>query len=104
MSASALGPWHVRPYDRQMLRAGAPCRMLDVEGCAVADVYGATVDEQIANAYRIAAAPELYTALLALADDYEQLMGDGMTKENAPAVLKAAWAALDKAIGKEPTG
>lgn len=103
MSTSALAPWHVRPYDRQMLQMGEPCTVDDAEDYPIAEVYGETVDRQVANAHRIAATTDLYTALLALADGYEQLMGDGMTKETAPAVLKAAWAALDKAVGKEPT-
>jgi hypothetical protein len=42
---------------------------------------------------------ELEAALRALADDYEALMGDGLTVDNQPAVLAQARAALE---GKEP--
>lgn len=61
-----------------------------------AEAQMATLD---ANAHLIAAAPDLYAALKALADDYDQLLGDGVTESNQPDILRQARLALAKADG-----
>jgi hypothetical protein len=53
-----------------------------------------------ANAYLIAAAPDLYLALDALREDYERLCGDGLTDANIPDVLRRALMALSSAEGR----
>lgn len=43
---------------------------------------------------------ELLSALKTLADDYDAIIGDGVTDSNAPPVLADARAAIAKAEGK----
>lgn len=49
-----------------------------------------------ANARLIVAAPDLYAALVALAEDYERVCGDGMTRDTQPAVLRQAREVLQR--------
>ena len=95
------GPWHVSELDG---RTVGPVRVLRADGDvpqlqAVARVMDRTGEWQ-ANARLIAAAPELLQALRDLVDDYEAILGDGLTAETAPAELRTARAAIAKAEGR----
>ncbi len=56
--------------------------------------------EQLANVRLIVSAPELLEALEALRADYAALLGDGMTPDTEPQVLRQARAAIAKVRGE----
>lgn len=98
------GPWTVVPdpdEEGRLLEISAPCH--EHPDCAKTIVFGSrsslrssTGPNTMANAYLIAAAPDLLAALRAILTDSPETGFTGLTLENA----RAAHAAIAKAEGR----
>lgn len=89
------GPWRVRKSRVENTRLEIESANGDwIADARLCTATGRGIKEQAANARLLAAAPEMYEALRGLVADYELLLGDGLTTENAPAPLQKARAAI----------
>lgn len=100
MSKHTSGPWFVSPTGQYVREQG-------IHGPNICDtnVSGAPLEECVANARLIAAAPDLLAACQRLAAAYVQLWQDATDEEYGECTdseLVAARAAIAKATGEKP--